>query len=185
MAIKSLYRDYFQKSRIFLYPVLDIKRGSSVTPIQTHVSWEGNFSKEDMKFICLYHLRNDNEFLRFEKQKLLGNKHFFDFKIVEETKGVYIFDFSSLEHDWNCFITGSYSKMSNNHKRKIKDFYKQNNSHYSYIESYLHPERYFGMYSEILGVNISLLKEVGELCDIPDFKQEHLTVSIKNLEIKN
>jgi hypothetical protein len=67
MALKSLYRDYFQKSRVFLYPMLEIKRGVSVTPIETYVSWDEHYKPEDRKFIVLYHLRNDKEFLNFEK----------------------------------------------------------------------------------------------------------------------
>lgn len=183
MAIKSLYSDYFQKSRIFLYPALEIKRGGSITPIQTYVSWDGHYEKEDCKYICLYHLRNDEEFRKFEKQKLLGNKLFHDFKIVDNNKGIYIFDFKSIEHDWKCFIEGKYSKMTIDHKKKIKSFFSQNNSHYSYIESYLHPERFFGMYADLLGVNVSTLKEVGELCSKVDFEKEKLSISIKNLEM--
>jgi len=181
--IKSLYRDYFQKSRIFLYPALDIKRGSSVTPIQTYVSWEGHYKPEDGKFICLYHIRDDDDFKRFEKQKLFGNKLFFDFKLVEDNKGVYIFDYQPFKNDWNYFISGKYSKLSNDHKKKIKNFFSQNNAHYSYIESYLYPERYFSMYADMLNVKIKDLKDVGELCSLPDFEKEHLTISIKDLEI--
>ena len=59
MAIKSLYKDYFQKSRIFMYPLLNIKRGSSVTPIETYMSWSEQFSIYDKKLICLYYLRDD------------------------------------------------------------------------------------------------------------------------------
>lgn len=184
MAIKSLYREYFQKSRIFLYPALEIKRGNSVTPIQTYVSWDGYYSKDDAKLICLYHLRDDDEFRKFEKQKLLGNKLFYDFKLINENKGVYVFDFSNKKHDWKCFIEGKYSKMTPDHKKIIKNFFSQNNSHYSYIESYLHPERFFGMYADLLGVKVSELKSVGELCSLVDFNKENLNISIKNLEMK-
>jgi len=184
MAIKSLYSNYFQKSKIFLYPILEIKRGNSVTPIQTYVSWDGHYKIEDCKYICLYHLRNDEEFRKFERQKLLGNKLFYDFKQVEDNKGVYVFDFKSKAHDWNCFINGKYSKMTADHKKIIKSFFSQNNSHYSYIESYLHPERFFGMYAELLGVKVSELKTVGELCSLVDFDKENLSISVKNLEIR-
>ena len=67
MAITSLYKDYFQKSRIFMYPILEIKRGASVTPIETYLSWEDQYSLCDRKLICHYHLRDDSEFTVFEK----------------------------------------------------------------------------------------------------------------------
>ena len=43
MKIQSLYRDYIQKSKLFLYPLLDIKRGVSVTPTETYMAWKGKY----------------------------------------------------------------------------------------------------------------------------------------------
>ena len=80
--IRSLSKDYFQKSRVFLYPALGIKRGVPNTPIETYVSWDGVYAPGDMKLCCLYHLKNDDDFKNFEKSKLLGNKLFNDFKFV-------------------------------------------------------------------------------------------------------
>jgi hypothetical protein len=188
MAIKSLYRDYFQKSRLFLYPALDIKRGVSVTPIQTYVSWSGKYTVNDHKLIALYHIRSDEEFKTFEQIKLFGNKLFHEFFEVEDGKGVYVFDFSEHKHNWDCFIRGGYSKMTPEHKNKVRKFF--GTSHYAYIESYLYPERYMSMYADILTTNgrdhvrmLKLLKEVGELCSIADFEKEHLDVEIKSLEL--
>lgn len=185
MAIKTLYKDYFQKSRIFLYPILEIKRGSSVTPIETYVCWDEQYSPEDMKLICLYHLRNDADFVRFEKEKLLGNKYFMEFKEVEDNKAVYIFDFSVFGNDWMNIVKGRYSKLSSAYKRKIENFYGRRDSNYAYIESFLYPDKYYSMYSEIIGVPIDLLKEVGELCSKLDLEKETLKASIKNLELKS
>jgi hypothetical protein len=69
MAIKKItdiYQGYFQKSKVFLYPALGIKRGSSVTPIETYLEWD-DIKIEDRKLICLYHLRDDEEFLGYEE----------------------------------------------------------------------------------------------------------------------
>lgn len=185
MTIKSLYRDYFQKSRVFLYPALEIKRGVSVTPIQTYVAWEGRYTPEDRKFICLYHLRDDEEFVRFEKTKLTGNKLFHDFIQVDEDKAAYIFDFEGLKADWDAFIAGKYSKISAVHKKKIKNFYGVYSSNFVYVESFLHPEKYFSIYSEILGVDIDELKKVGELCSLPDLDQETLVMEIQPVIYKS
>jgi hypothetical protein len=184
MVIKSLYRDYFQKSKVFLYPLLDIKRGGSITPIQTYFSWEEHYKPIDAKFVCMYYLRDDTEFRRFEKQKLLGNKYFFDFKLIDNTKAVYVFDYKAIGDSWDNFILGKYSKLSFDHKKKIKNFYASNNSHYAYIESYLYPEKYFRMYADMLNVNESVLKSVGELCSKPDYEKETLIACVKNLEIR-
>lgn len=184
MAIKSLYKDYFQKSRIFLYPILEIKRGASVTPIETYVSWTGNYSKDDMKLICLYHLREDQEFLLFEKERLYKNRYFYDFKQVEDNKGVYVFDYSSMSNDWKKIINGKYSELSAGYKKKIEAFYGKKDTNYAYIESFLYPEKYYSMYAEMMQVKESLLREVKELCSKLDLEQENLTARIKDLHIK-
>jgi hypothetical protein len=184
MTIKSLYKDYFQKSRVFLYPLLEIKRGSSVMPIQTYVSWEGHYVPEDRKLICLYHLRDDEEFIRFEKQKLLGNHLFLDFKPVEDDKGVYVFDLKKSKDDFDLFLQGRYSKMSAIHKKIVKSYYGVYSSNFVYVESFLNPEKYFAIYSEILGVDAEELRKVGELCSLPDMEMERLVIEINELTLK-
>ena len=184
MKIKSLYKEYFQKSRVFLYPALDIKRGVSVTPMETYMSWEGNYALSDAKLCCLYHLRDDDEFNVFEKHKLLGNKLFHDFKQVEDKKGVYIFDFSSLSEDWNAVVNGKYSKLSSDYKKKIRNYIGLSSPNLPYIDSFLYPLRYIPLYAEMMDVSESLLLEVGELCSLPDFDLETLKISILNLELK-
>jgi len=184
MSIKSLYKDYFQKSRVFLYPALDIRRVNSITPICTYISWEGQYEQGDAKLMCLYHLRNDQEFRMFEKTKLFGNRLFHDFKETYDGKAVYVFDFKPLQEDWNNFIHGQYSKLSNDHKKKILNFYGYKSPNYAYVESFLHPEKYYKMYSEVINVRENLLKEVGQLCDKPDSDQEKLIATVKSLEMK-
>lgn len=182
MVIKSLYKDYFQKSRVFLYPALEIKRGVSVTPVETYVSWKDNYTKEDCKLICLYHLRNDEDFRQFEKSKLLGNKLFHDFKQVDQTKGVYTFDLSRMKDDFQHFVNGKYSKMSTEHKNKIKNYIGRNSPHLPYVESFLHPEKYFKLYAEMMDVPVKLLRDVGELCSVPHLELEELEISIMDLQ---
>lgn len=184
MAIQSLYKNYIQKSRIFLYPALGIKRQSN-SPIETYTAIEGMYTPEECKFICLHHLRNDAEFRAFEKVKLFGNPLFFDYKVVPDNKAIYVFDYSRFKTDWECFLNGKYSKMSTEHKNKIKAFYGTNSPNYAYIESFLHPEKYFGMYSQILDIHQKDLKKVGELCDKPDLEKETLNISVKSLEMLN
>ncbi|MBK7819408.1 MAG: hypothetical protein IPJ60_19105 [Sphingobacteriaceae bacterium] len=52
------------------------------------------------------------------------------------------------------------------------------------MESFLYPEKYYKMYSEVINVKEHLLKEVVELCDKPDFEQETLIATVKSLEMK-
>lgn len=166
-----------------MYPLLEIRRGGSVTPVQTFTSWEGLYKHEDMRLCVLYHLREDQDFKVFEEAKLFGNEHFLEFKHVSESDGVYVFDLSKYKDDWEIFLKGKYSKLSRDTKKKIIAYHGVRTPNYPYVDSFLHPDRYFQLYAELLGEKESLLREVGELCSLPDLEQETLTISVKDLDM--
>lgn len=179
--ISELYTEYFQKSKAFLYPLLGIRRGAVITPMETYVAWEDEFLAEDRKLILTYHLREDKEFSDFEKTKLLDNSLLCDFRETNHKVGVYIFDFEGFANDWDCFLKGHYTKMSAPVKRRILEFFKNNHSNYKYLDSYLNPEKYFSIYAELLKVPVEVLHEVGELCSPPDLKKETLKLTADEL----
>jgi len=185
MQIKSLYRDYIQKSRLFAYPLLNIKRGSSVTPIQTFMAWENLYDFSDSKLICQYHVRTDQEFTMFEEVKLKGNPLFHTFHLLEDGTGLYIFDLSKIGNDFSHIVNGKYSMLSKESKQKILAFFSNSNAHYVYITSYLEPAKYYPIYSQLLNVEQKYLKACGELCSKPDLDLELLKTSKKIMEIDN
>lgn len=182
MVIDALYRKYFQKSKIFIYPLLDIKRGTSVVPIETYLSWNESLSAEDMKLVCLYHSRADQEYTHFEKNILFKHNRLCDSIKIEDAKTIVTFDFSDLNDDWQKFIEGKYSKMNIKTKRKILDFFDKRSGNYAYVESYLFPEKHFETYAKILNVDVEMLIGVGELCDKPNLEKENLLLEVANLE---
>jgi hypothetical protein len=182
MVIDALYRKYFQKSKIFLYPILGIKRGTSVVPTETYVSWADKVNSEDMKLVCVYPVRTDSEYMQFEKNVLLKHNRLIDLIKVDEEKLVVTFNFSDLSDDWSCFLDGKYSKMNINTKRKILDFFDKKSGNYAYVESYLFPEKHFETYAKILDVDANFLKSVGELCNKPDLDKESLLIEVADLE---
>ena len=119
MIIDSLYSNYMQKSKVFLYPLLEIKRGVSVTPIQTFLSWKDKYCFTDSKLIAQYHLRDDQEFKLFEDIKLLGNKRFHKFYQLDDGTGAYVFNFKDIEDDFWRIVTGKYSQLSSPSKRMV------------------------------------------------------------------
>jgi hypothetical protein len=183
MKIVSLYKNYFQKSQVFLYPALGIKRGYSVTPVRTHMAWKGKYNLEDGMLCCLYHLRSDEDFKAFEKAKLRGNQLFHEFTQLEEKEGVYVFNLAPMIKDWNVILNGKYSKISPEYKQVIRRYMGLNSPHLPYIDSFMYPERYFHLYSELMEMDIDVLKKVGELCSLPDVEKETLIVSVSDLEI--
>jgi len=181
--IKSVYYEYFQKSRVFLYPALRIAKGGSVTPISTYTSWTGHFSHGDMKLMCTYHIRDDKEFKAFEKAKLLGNPMFEDFYLLEDDTGMYIFDFTEFAEDWTLFLEGRYSKIGSRLKLLILNHFNKSKENYVYMDSYLNPELYYEIYSRILECDKKILEDVVELCDKPDLDKETTAVNLKSLEV--
>jgi hypothetical protein len=179
--INKLYTEYFQKSKAFLYPLLGIKRGAVITPMETYVAWEDEFLCDDKKLILTYHLRDDKDFLAFEKTKLLDNNLLSDFRETNHKVGVYIFDFQDFTQDWDYFLNGKYSRMSPPVKRRILEFFKNNHSNYNYLDSYLNPDKHFKTYADLLAVPVEVLIKVGELCSLPDFKKETLKLNAEEL----
>lgn len=181
--VNSVYTDYIQKSRIFVYPFLDIRKGSEAVPIESYISWTGKYTFEDYKLVCLYHLRDDDVFKKFEKVKLTGNKLFDSYYETADGQGAYVFDMSDYKSDWKHFLDGSYTKLSTNAKNMILKFFMTNKSNYHHINSYLNPEIYYENYAKLLDVSEKLLREVGELCSKPDLDKETLKAEIKSIPL--
>lgn len=182
MALNSVYRKYFQKSQVFIYPLLGIKRGAAYVPKATYVAWEENCtSSEDMKLICVYDNDGSNTFEVFVKSVLLKHARLFGYVKADSKTSVFTFEFSDLSDDWVNFLMGRYSKINLNLKAKILNFFDPQSGNYQYIKSYLYPEKYYNEYADLLNTNVELLKSVVELCTKPDLAKETLQLEIANL----
>jgi hypothetical protein len=182
MAINSIYRKYFQKSKIFLYPLLDIKRGTSIVPEETYLSWNEDYSPEDMKLVCVYKTKDESEYRTFEKNVLLKHIRLHEYNKIDDTTSVFIFDFSDLAGDWEYFCNGKYSKISVTIKNKILNYFDKYSANHTYVESYLFPIKHYKKYAELLACTEELLISVGELCSVPDLEKEKLLIKVANLE---
>jgi hypothetical protein len=63
------------------------------------------------------------------------------------------------------------------------DFFGNIGTISEYMESYLYPEKYYEIYSDMLNVPISTLEEVKELCDKPNLEKEDFKKYILELEL--
>ena len=188
--INDIYATYFQKSRVFLYPALGIKKATGIKPIETYMSWGDKIGLADNKLVCFYNLRSDNDFIIHEERYLLGNPLFEDYIEVDSNKAVYIFNYDSYAEDFRHVINGEYSQLSLELKIKIRDIYGLNSPEYRYIKSYLHPQGYYENYAEVLSPQEryidemqGILEKTVELCSKPDFEKEKLKISIKSLNL--
>ena len=172
------YMQYFQKSKIFLYPLLGIRKGEDFVPTETYICWADLYDKESYKYICIYNTNKTLKFKLFE-DKFLNNHSMLHSTIsFSEDKHAYIFDYSKYKHDFDMFVDGKYSKLSVGTKSKILNYFGKVGKISNYIKSYLNPEEYHDVYAEALLVDIETIKEVHEICTIPDIDKETLNEKI-------
>lgn len=176
------YPTYFQKSLFFLYPLLDI-RSNKIFPENTFLILDGYVEEKDCKIICTY----DNDvlnFSQFEEKELLSNKYFLEkIEIDEQDRSLYIFDLSEYCDDYQLFINGEYSKMSKETKNIIISFYKFGTLQYDYIKSFLYPDKHYELYSNVLNVDVDILKNNVELVSKYEPDKETFNIKIKDLDI--
>ena len=170
-----VYTDYFQKSKVFLYPLLGIGRRAKYVPVQTYVCWEGIYTPEDCKLILEYKTRNTKSFRDFASRYLDRHVMYYDFVELSDTKVAYIFDLTkTYKPDHKRFMKGKYSQLSLNAKILITDFFDDTEKAGEYIHTFLTPDKSFEEYAEFFQVNREVLEGIGELCSKPDMKKETL-----------
>jgi hypothetical protein len=175
--LKRLYGRYFQKSKSFLYPILDIKKDSLYPPIQTYMAWEGMISITDHKLILTYYVREEKQWNAFLLNVLMRNKLFNEYHEIDDEFLAVSFDLDLLAEDYQKILFGQYSKISKLVKSKIREFYGYSSPEWAYMESFLYPEKYIKMYSNLLDVDESHIRHTGELCDKPNINNETLKLT--------
>lgn len=180
--MEGLYKEYFQKSKIFLYPLLGIKKGARFVPVQTYISWGEKYSECRSKLLCLYTLDEDNlkDFIDFSNGVLETSKFYVEKNEIDKYNIVYIFNLKGYGTDYKKFINGKYSKFKKATKEKIIAFFGEYGKSAEYVESYLYPEYYWDDYASFLAIRAEDLQAVGELCSLPDLEKENFE---KDLEI--
>ena len=181
--IEKLYDKYFQKSKSFLYPALGIKRKGYAAPINTYLSLEGLIGAEECKLICVFKKDSSDRWKEFEKNMIINNS-LYEKTIENDENNIYVFNLDIYCNDYFNVIMGKYSRLSNVLKKAIKDFYGEKSSEYSYIQTYLYPEKFYEVYAKLLDVEETTIQKIGELCDPCDLEKETLKLSEENLEIK-
>jgi hypothetical protein len=116
---------------------------------------------------------------------MLLSNHLFVEKIPVKDYNLYVFDLEIYQADYFNFLLGKYSRLSAHLKRAIKNFYGEKSAEYKYIETYLHPEKYFEVYAKLLDIDVETLKASGELCDPCDLNKETLKIPQEDLEVIN
>lgn len=180
--ISEIYKNKFQKSFTFLYPLLGFHKTKDIRPYKVYLcSPEHNIDFKDRKLICVYKKENTEKWKNFERSKLITHRMLDVCIPIDDQTVVYVFDFNHMSSDFDIFLEGRYSKLSKNAKKLLTDYYGVHTPEWVYIESFLFPAKYFKDYAKLLKVDESLLKEVGELCNKYDPKAETYTVLVNQL----
>ena len=175
--MKSVYTEYFQKSKVFLYPLLRLKKGIDFVPAETYCFWDEIYDATDYKFICLYKTKYTKAFSTFQINHLpllKNNMEHYDLG----NEQLIIFDMKEYKHDYDKFIEGRYSAFGIDSKIAILDYFGGQGRISSYVKSFLAPDEDLHMlYSDYFNVDLNLIKDVHELCSKPDIIQETLFYS--------
>lgn len=180
--MNRLYEDYFQKSKVFLFPLLGISRKSSIQVTETYITWNDEYKDVPQKLICVYEDVSSEAFQAFAAKVLLSNPLYLGHRRCIDDRGIYIFDMNIIKNDWDHFISGSYSRMSKTLKDSVLKYYGTKSTEYEYVKSFLYPEDFFDVYAQLLDVDENILRKVGELCDKYNPELENLNISVELLE---
>mgnify|MGYP003122965944 CR=1 FL=1 len=190
--MKQIYKNYFQKSKVFLYPLLGIKKGVRFVPVETYITWSHDLIDSKDILVCAYAIKDatnnqeeleiKDQFNRFVKQHLEKNELYHSRHHTNELELI-VFDLSYYKKDLQRFREGKYSEFSLITKRLIMEFFGNTGTIAEYMESYLYPEKYYEIYSDILNISIETLENVIELCDKPNLEKEDFKKSILELEL--
>jgi hypothetical protein len=173
--LKTVYKKYFQKSRGFLFPLLGIQKYAEFMPVESYVQWEGVYELHDYKLILVYEIEDSKHWRKFVLDKIMSNQFFDEYcEMKDLNKIVIVFDLNCVKNDFDNFLLGKYSKLSNLLKKNIRDFYGYNSAEWPYMESFLFPNKYIKSYGKILDVEEKHIRVTGELCDLPDLEKETL-----------
>ena len=196
--IDELNRVYYQKSKLFLYPLLGIPRNGEFVPVKTYLRWDGKFTTVERRLIVVFKTDDSSEFKEFDKTVLRANPRFDEFHQVSPTYGIYIFHFKDLLsfEAYGQVAKGAYSEMNAGFKQQISRFFKANKRNHLQMLSYLYPSRYYEDYAALLTVPSKRfqdrydkedmedqLRRTGELCSRPDIGRETLAEDFSNLEV--
>jgi hypothetical protein len=179
--MKETYTSYFQKSKVFLYPLLKLKKGIKYVPIQTYVCLEHVYSLDDRMLICEYSSDSSESFLKFCDRYLKNHIHFHEYRDLGENKHLFVFNLDVYKEDFIKFTKGTYSKFSLDSKLLIMDFFLSSGGISDFIQGYFSPEFVHKEYAKRLGVDLKEIKAVHEVCSIPNIEKETFSDNNKTL----
>lgn len=184
--IEKPYAQYFQKSKVFLFPLLGLPKKSIFEPVSTHLSWQGVYRPRDRKLIILYDTNQmSQEWVTFA-HKIVKNTFFRTLAYTkDDTQCAVVMDMKGFENTYQSVLQGKYSHISVEHQSLIMTFFDSKSGEWEYMKTFLKPEKYRKLYAKLYGVEEDTFK--GELCEMPDTEKEclKLITNLNNVQISS
>ena len=167
--ITGIYPRNFQKSHVFLYPLLCFRKDFILHPNNTYLWSDCDLPTRSL--ICVYKQPEPVLWEQLEKKLKMFSENYVS-HTYKDKDVIVVYDMETCAEDYDKFLESKYSKFSPLSKQIISSYYGGDDN--EYIDSYLFPEKYYHVYAHILNVDEDVLREVGELCSKIDFKREEL-----------
>lgn len=179
---------YAQKSRLFLLPLLQIKRDVYIKPIETYIiDPKIGVTVEDKKLIIPFEKDNSSEFDAYESSNLLNSKYLDNLSYYETDRlRVYVFTLSEFSNDFDLIIKGKYTEISRTAKSLINIYWGKIKGKtflpHPRIQAYLNPTREtYERVAEELGLPVEMILGT-ELINPPDLEKETLCIDTVKLK---
>ena len=109
--IKSLYNRYFQKSKIFLFPLFELPKCKITNEVETYLIFDNIVRLKDFKIVCIFKNTNTDEFIQFEKKYLIYCPYILE-KYDGENQILYVFSLENFKKDYSYFLEGKDRKST-------------------------------------------------------------------------
>jgi hypothetical protein len=172
----KVLKQYVQKSKVFLFPLVCAKNANDILDIQSFLSRKDVYTVNDYQLTVVIDGSKYPEIHRdLEGKHLFSSPNFKhnEMRRLGESKYLYVFDLTDMKEVWNLVLEGKYSQIPDGLKKVILGYYK-NQPTYLYVESWLYPKKFYKDYAEDLIVDINILTD--DLCNLPDFDKETYTL---------
>jgi hypothetical protein len=170
---------YIQKSKLLLYPLLDIPK-DYLQPVTSYsFSKKKGIAPEDYLLICKYKRDYSEEY--FERRKELFAHEYFEDIFRGSEHDYLIFNLTRYKKDIALFYKGKYSELSMTTKNAIYAYYNSTKVGPMFIDMHLNPERYHEMFAchfeeDEKGQDklLESIREAHETLNPPDMEKENL-----------
>jgi len=172
MNIDVLKSGYFQKSQVYIYPLVNLYKDSAYLPNCTYLSWKGVYETSDNRLIAKYvtNIYSVN-WKNFLTDILYKNPFFEDYSHTPDgSTAVVVFNMTVRKDPFNCVVNGKYSKIDSDMSSLIMCYYGVDKEKWMPLRIFLFVKMRYCWDNE----------DVQETIEAPDMDKECLVLETKN-----